>query len=68
MMRCVLLSMLEAVEGALCSLGLLELLVFDDLQLEVLEVIEVLELLEAMRCLYIWRVQRMGSDCWRLWR
>src|SRR6266480_812653 len=64
---CVLLCMLEAVEGVLCLLQAVEgTTLFMEL-LEVSEVLEVSEMLEAMRRVLsvCWRPLRVGSVRWR---
>ena len=70
-MRCVLLRVLEVVEGVLCLLEVPE--VMRCVLLRVLKVVEgmlcLLELPEVMRCvlLCILELWRVGSVCWRYW-
>ncbi len=82
MICCVLLRMLEAVEGALCLLEVLEVPeVICCVLLRLLEVSEVSEVLEAMRCVLLCMLEGLeGRLCslevlemmrralWRRWR
>ena len=70
-MRCMLLCILEAVEGGLCLLEMLEVLEVIHCVLEAmmggLRLLKMLEMLEMIRCvlLCMWRLWRADSFCWR---